>query len=103
MYKYNHSCISVALDFDRNNWILLDFSSKDDAESAYELLTEKFSPFVLAVDYEDNFVNTINRISFNRFHLDKYFVKYIRLHHALSKSDMDTIYSKLVQAMVKNA
>ena len=101
MNKCNHSCISVALDFDKSNWILLDFSSMHNAETSCELLNDISSYTIFAIDYEDDFVNTVNRISPNELHSNKHFIDYIRLHHKLSISDIETIYSKLMQVKVK--
>ena len=101
MNKYNHSCISVALDFDKRNWILLDFSSVHNAKASCESLNDITSYTVFAIDYEEDFVNTVNRISPNELHYNKNFIDYIRLHHKLSTSEIETIYSKLIQAKVK--
>ena len=101
MNKYNHSCISVALDFDKRNWILLDFSSVRNAKASCESLNDITSYTVFAIDYEEDFVNTVNRISPNELHYNKNFIDYIRLHHKLSTSEIETIYSKLIQAKVK--
>ena len=55
----------------------------------------------IEIDYEEDFVNTVNRISPNELHYNKNFIDYIRLHHKLSTSEIETIYSKLIQAKVK--
>jgi len=103
LYKYNHLCFSVALDFNRDNWILLDFSSKDDAEASCKLLNEASTFNVFTIDHEGDFINTVNRISLNRLHSDKHFIHYARLNNVLSTIGVNAIYSKLVQAMIKKA